>query len=69
MDAERWARMNKIYRSLSAGECRQLRALARGDRTNPDMAMIEKFIELKLVILDSDYLLVTFDGQHVATGR
>jgi hypothetical protein len=67
VDAKTWARLSKIYRSLSADECRQLKALATGDRFNPNKAIVEKLIKLELVLLDGDYLVVTFDGQGVAS--
>ena len=43
-----------------------MKALASGDRTNPDMAIVEKLVELNLILRDGDYLVVTFDGQRVA---
>jgi hypothetical protein len=66
LDAETWARLSKIFRSLSTDECRQLKAAANGDFIGISAATLQKFLELKLVKADSGKAVITPDGQRVA---
>ena len=66
VDAETWTRLNKIYRSLSKDEYRQLKAAAHGDFTGITAATLQKFLELKLVQADAGKAVITPDGQRIA---
>jgi hypothetical protein len=65
VDSESWTRLSKIYRSFSGDECRALRALVYATPVPVDDAVVEKFIELKLLRRDGEKIVVTPDGRRV----
>ena len=65
MDADTLTRLSRIYRALSADECRQLKAIAYGDVKVISPGTVEKFIALKLMRRDHERVRITSDGIRV----